>query len=107
MFNSELPTVWLKIDQIDRLERYWYCKATPASRRHHVWIRPGTLKAEFVFWAQENLTDPERVAIRLAWGECGDLRIPVRDSVLDGELTADSIPVDLRLPSERLVAQSA
>jgi hypothetical protein len=72
-----------------------------------VWIQPGTLKAQFVFWARDNLTAAERIALRLASGHTDDLSTPVPDSALEGEITAASIVDALRLPSERLSLRSA
>jgi hypothetical protein len=72
-----------------------------------VWIQPGTLKVEFVFWARDNLTEAERIAIRLASGHTDDLNAPVPDNALEGEVTKATIAPPLRLPSERLALRSA
>lgn len=105
MHNDELPTVYLQIHLLP------FSRWPARVRRHRgvtlVWIQPDTLKVQFAYWVKEHLTEQEQVAIRLAGGECADLRIPVRDSSLDGELTMASIPVALRLPSERLALRTA
>jgi hypothetical protein len=72
-----------------------------------VWFNPGTLKAQAVFLARERLTEAERIAVRRGYGEAEDLAVPISDSILEGEMTSDSIPMALRVPAERFALRSA
>lgn len=102
---DELPTVYFQIHELP-------LSCWPARARRHrgvtlVWIQPGALKAEAVFWARDNLNELERVAVRRAFGQGDDLRFPVEDRICDGEMTDGSIPQALRVPGARVAQRSA
>lgn len=56
-----------------------------------------SLMAEVVMWGGEQLTDAERIALRLAFGTNTDLRVPVDDALLEGSVAETPFPACLEL----------
>lgn len=97
MLPHVLPAVYLTI-------RHLHPLCQPAHVVRHdgktlVMLDPRSLRAELVFWALDNLTDAERIAMRTAYDLDPDPTRPISDEVLDGDLGDEPIPTALRLPT--------
>jgi hypothetical protein len=69
-------------------------------------IDPTSLSVEVAFWSRDNLTETERIVIRLAYGIGTDLDQPPSDELLDGRVCdGQPIPAVLQLPVPALISQ--
>lgn len=58
------------------------------------------LMAEVILWVILNMTNAERVAIRIGYGVSTDLDVPFNDDLLDGIVADAVIPSCLQLPAD-------
>lgn len=100
------PTVLLSLEPLPPLVR-----PAHAYRRDGVtliWVHPSALRAEMVFWTRDNLTDEERLVLRVAYDLDDNLHAPPLDQLLEGTVSeGPPIPMMLRVPDEAHGAMSA
>lgn len=94
-----LPTIFVAVESLPPLVQPAHLTRDDGITL--VWVDPSTLRAEFVFWCREHLSDGERVVVRLAFGGSADLSEPPPDAYLEGTIGEGApIPAELCVPSE-------